>query len=162
MIQIQKLMREINLMTNSKTTYYTKLNHDSPQMIQKWYCDLTEMLHLLFCLWLWDSQVECFDFLNKNCIISVKSWCHILRIIDVRTSGSEKEQPVQASGRRWTRSQDCKLTESINWKHQDFSPEHLILINVKKKSLGLDRLPLIANILRKNPGFHQIYISFFP
>ena len=29
MIEIQKLMREINLMTNSWTTYYTKLKHDN-------------------------------------------------------------------------------------------------------------------------------------
>ena len=47
-------------------------------------------------------------------------------------------------------------------KTPGFFPRTFNSDKCQKKSLGLDRLPLIANILRKNPGFHQIYISFFP
>ena len=57
-------------------------------------------------------------------------------LIDARMSRSEKEQPVQASGRRWTRSLDCK---NINWKHQDFFPRTFNSDKMSKKSLGLDR-----------------------
>ena len=49
-----------------------------------------------------------------------------------------------------------------NLKTPGFFPRTFNSDKMSKKSLGLDRQPLIANILRKNPGFHQIYISFFP